>query len=251
MKKMTFFAVMLMVAAALTSCGAKKNVAQNGYQQPPYYQQPYAQQPPQQNPYQQQPTYQQPPQQQPTKRVTGPEAKVREWEAKGMELIGSAGMLDMYQVASEVYAKFANNRDKYVILSGIGQHQSPSGARQAAQLFAIMEYATSAGVEVKGRFDREFATTTEMDKLIAAYAGNIQSKLAAYMNEELGVQRKVELPNGKQGYECERWWTLDESKLKRLRQEAMEQALQETATEQTMGNAIREYVNEAVPGNIQ
>lgn len=34
MKKMTFFAVMLMVATALASCGAKKNVAQQSTQQP-------------------------------------------------------------------------------------------------------------------------------------------------------------------------------------------------------------------------
>lgn len=54
MKKMTFFPVVLMVATALTACGAKKQVAQNGYYQ----------QQPQQAPYQQQqPTYQQPPQQ--------------------------------------------------------------------------------------------------------------------------------------------------------------------------------------------
>ncbi len=60
MKKMNLFAIVMMMAVfALSSCGAKKQLAQNGY----YQQQPYAQQSPQQNPYQQQPTYQQPPQQ--------------------------------------------------------------------------------------------------------------------------------------------------------------------------------------------
>ena len=57
MKKMTFFAILLLAVVATTSCGAKKQVAQNGYYQPqPTYQQPQPQPQPQ-------PTYQQPQQQ--------------------------------------------------------------------------------------------------------------------------------------------------------------------------------------------
>lgn len=241
MKKMTFFAVMLMVAAALTSCGANKQVAQNGYQQPPYYQQPYAQQ----NPYQQQPQ-QQPVYNQPTKRVTGPEAKVREWESKGMELAGNSGLFDMYTVAEQVYNKLAANRDKYIILSGTFTHQTESGAKSLAQTVAITDYAKSAGSAVKGRFEREVSSISDLDKIVEAYSGIIQKKISSYMNEELAVRKKTD-----KGVTVEVWWSLDESKVKQLRQQAMEQALQETAVEQIVGNAIRDYVNEAVPGNFE
>lgn len=77
MKKMTFLTVLLMAVFAVTSCGAKKQVAQNGYyQQQPSYQQP--QQPVYQQP-QQAVSYQQPQQQpqQPTEQVR-PTRKKRE-----------------------------------------------------------------------------------------------------------------------------------------------------------------------------
>ena len=152
----------------------------------------------------------------------------------------------MYDCLKAVYEKVLPNRDKYILVSGVGVHKtSKDAAHQAAQFNAIMYYAAAAGSEIKGRVEREFATFTDLDKLIAAYSGTIQKKLSSYMNEEIAVRRQTE-----NGYELEAWFTLDENKVKLLRQQAMEQALQETAVEQVVGNAIRDYVNEAVPGNV-
>ena len=86
MKKMTFFPVVLMVATALTACGAKKQVAQNGYyqqQQQQSYQQP------------QQPTNQ--PQQQPAEvRPTRTKREIEPCVAKALE---PAENLRMYATA--------------------------------------------------------------------------------------------------------------------------------------------------------
>lgn len=244
MKKINLFAaVLLMMAAMLTSCGAKRQMA---YQQPPYYQQPY-----QQAPYaQQQPMYQQPPQQQPiysqpTKRVVGPEAKVREWESKGMELAGNSGLFDMYTVAEQVYNKLAANKDKYVLTNGVGVHStSRDAAKNAALQNAIQYYASQCGTVIKGRVEREYSTFTDIDKLVTAYSGYVEGLLRGYFNEELAVYRKTD-----NGYEVECWYTVEENNARVARQQAMTKALQELAVEQTTGENIKKFVDEAMPSN--
>ena len=248
MKKMTFFAVMLMVAAALTSCGAKKQVAQNGYQQPQYYQQPY-----QQQPYQQQPAYQQPAQQPtynqpaPAKRLSGPEKRVADWEKKGFEGAGNYGFEDLLETTKALSDKVKNNRDKYILISGFGTHAtSEDAAHNAALQFAIQRYASQAGTVIKGRVDREYSNFSETDKLVTAYSGYIKQQLVGFMNEELAVRRQTE-----KGYEVEAWYTLDEARVQNVRKQAMEKALKEVAIEQIAGNNIRDYVNEAVPDDAE
>lgn len=243
MKKSILLFSAMTIVLLFASCGVNKKVAQGGY--PPYYQQPYT-------PYPNQTPTQAPQQtgRKPNSNVnhlTGPAGKVTEWQAGGWEIAGNNGLFTMYDVTKAVYDKLLNNRDKYILVSGVGGHKtSLDAAHQAALLDAIMHYSVAAGTQLKGRVEREFATFTDLDKLIAAYSGVIEKNLSSYMNEEIAVKRKTE-----KGYELEAWFTLDEGKLKLLRQQAMEQAIEETAIEETVGNAIRDNVNSPVNGNLE
>lgn len=255
MKKINLFAaVLLMMAAMLTSCGAKKQVA---YQQPPYYQQPYqqnpyGQQPPQQNPYQQQPTYQQPPQQpvynQPTQKdplAGAAQKKAKEWESKGFEITGSKAALPMESALQMYYDKVYTDPDKYIIVSGSGiAPASPQAAKDVALAGACRNYAASAGSVVNGALNSQFSSFGDVDKVVGVFEQIVRDKILPYMHEELSVRRHVS-----KAWEVEALYILDEEKASQVRQQAWDQTVKETAVEQVIADEISKKVRELVRTN--
>ena len=253
MKKINLFAVVLMMAAfALTSCGAKKQLAQNGYQQPPYYQQPYAQQPPQQNPYQQQPTYQQPPQQQPIyNQPVGQEDEAREktneWQKAGYTITGAYGMRTMYKVLSLMYQKIDAEPERYVPFMGHGQ--TNDGELSTAMIYAnnsaAINYANACGSVVSGGVARQFSNFGELGtKLMGAYTQKVAEKIVPFLHEAISVKRTQN-----NILEVEAYYLIDENDAYKVRKDAMDQALRETATEQIFGSAVDEWVKKFVSPN--
>lgn len=250
---MTFFAVMLMVAAALASCGAKKNVAQNGYyqQQPPYYQQPYGQQPPQQNPYQQ-PVYNQPPQQQPVYNqpvAQRDEAQVKEneWTKAGYTITGGYGFRSMYKVLSDMYKKLDAEPERYVPVMGHGK--TNDGELSTALIYASnsagINYANACGSVISGGVARQFSNFGELGtKLMGAYTQKVAEKILPFLHEAISVKRTQN-----NILEVESYYLIDENDAYKVRKDAMDQALKETATEQIFGTAVDEWVKKFVRPN--
>lgn len=250
MKKINLFAaILLMMAAMLTSCGAKKQAA---YQQPPYYQQPYqqapyAQQPPQQNPYQQQPTYQQPPQQQPIGNVDEAREKENEWKKAGYTITGGSGMRTMYSVLSNMYKKLDAEPDRYVSIMGHGK--TNDGELSTAMFYANnaagINYANACGSVISGGIARQFSNFGELGtKLMGAYTQKVAEKIMPFMHEAISVKR-----GQNNNLEVESYYLIDENDAYKVRKDAMDQALKETATEQIFGTAVDEWVKQFVKPN--
>ena len=249
MKKMTFFAVMLLaVTAVFTSCGAKRNVVQN---QPPYYQQPYAQQPPQQNPYQQQPTYQQPPQQQPVynQPVQRDEAQIKEneWTKAGYTITGGYGFRTMYKVLSDMYKKIDEDPERYAPVMGHGK--TNDGELSTAMIYANnsagINYANACGSVISGGVARQFSNFGELGtKLMGAYTQKVAEKILPFLHEAISVKRTQN-----NILEVESYYLLDENDAYKVRKDAMDQALRETAAEQIFGTAVDEWVKQFVRPN--
>lgn len=254
MKKLSLFTVMLlMVVAVLSSCGAKRNMAQSGYyqQQPPYYQQPYAQQPPQQYPPQQ-PTYQQQPQQQPVynqpQQPVGNTDEAREkeneWKKAGYTITGAYGMRTMYSVLSNMYKKIDAEPERYAPFMGHGQTNDGelSTAMMYAQNAAAINYANACGSVVSGGIARQFSNFGELGtKLMGAYTQKVAEKIVPFLHEAIAVKRTQN-----NILEVEAYYLIDENDASKMRKDAMDQALRETATEQIFGSAVDEWVKKFV-----
>lgn len=233
MKKMTTFAVLLMVAAAFTACGANKQVAQ----QPPYYQQPYAQQPPQQ------PVYNQPTQSDPL--AGAAQKKAKEWESKGFEITGSKAALPMDAALQLFYNKVYTDPDKYIIISGTGiAPASPQAAKDVALAGACRNYAAQSGSVVNGAFENQFSSFGDVDKVVGIFEQIVRDKILPCMREEITVRRQTA-----KGWEVEVLYTLEEDQAAKVRQQAWDQTVQETALEQVIADEISKKVKELVRTN--
>ena len=239
--------VFLGVTAILTSCGAKRNVAQSGYgQQPPYYQQPYSQQS-QQNPYQQQQPQQQPVNNQPIGQEDEAREKTNEWQKAGYTITGAYGMRTMYKVLSLMYQKIDAEPERYSPFMGHGQ--TKDGELSTAMIYAsnsaAINYANACGSVISGGVARQFSNFGELGtKLMGAYTQKVAEKIVPYLQEAISVKRTQNSM-----LEVEAYYLVDENEAYKVRKDAMDQALRETATEQIFGTAVDEWVKKFVSQN--
>ena len=204
----------------ITSCGAtKKSVSQT-----------YPQSAPQQVT------------QAPQKIATGPEGKVREWQAAGYSIDGTRTMYDKL-VAH--YAKIDAN-EQLIEVEGTAIGSEKSDARMYCLNDAAISYATAAKSVVEGGLSRQFSNFSESGiKLMGAYTQKVQEAIVPFLNESVAVYRTT-TKNGKNAIKYDIYYIVDETKAAQIRKTAIDQALRETATEQVFGTAVDEWVKKFV-----
>ena len=236
-----YYAIVLTMALlVLTSCGARKQMAYNGYnnqQQPPYYQQPYGQQT-----QQQQPVYNQP--QQTSGDENEAREKCKEWEKAGYSITGAYGMRTMYSVLNNMYRKMDAEPERYTPFMGHGKTADGeiSTARMYAQNAAAIDYANACGSVILGGIARQFSNFSELGtKLMGAYTQKVAEKIVPFLHEAISVKRTQN-----NVLEVEAYYLRDENDAYKVRKDAIDQALKETATEQVFGSAVDEWVKKFV-----
>lgn len=229
-----------MALLVLTSCGARKQMAYNGYnnqQQPQYYQQPYGQQS-----QQQQPAYNQ--SQQTGSDESEAREKCKEWEKAGYSITGAYGMKTMYGVLSSMYKKMDAEPERYTPCMGHGKTTDGelSTARMFAENAAAIDYANACGSIISGGIARQFSNFSELGtKLMGAYTQKVAGKIVPFLHEAISVKRTQN-----NVLEVETYYLIDENDAYKVRKDAMDQALKETATEQVFGSAVDEWVKKFV-----
>lgn len=174
--------------------------------------------------------------------ATGAEGKVQEWESEGYKIDGTRTMYDKLTLH---YAKLDEN-ENLVEVEGTGIGSEKSEARLYALNDAAIMYATAAKSVVEGGITRQFGNITESGvKLMGAYTQKVQSAIVPYLKESVAVFRNTTI-NGKSAVDYDIYFIVDEANASRVRKEAMDQALKDTATEQTFGSAVDQWVKEFV-----
>lgn len=174
--------------------------------------------------------------------ATGPEAKVKEWQADGYKIDGTRTMYD--KLVAHYQQQDANSNLIEVEGSGIGVEKTD--ARMYSLNSAAIQYATAASSVVSGGMSREFSNFTELgNKLMGAYTQKIQNAILPFLKESIAVYRNTK-KDGKDVIEYDIYYLVDETKVAQVRKDAMDQALKETATEQIFGTAVDEWVKKFV-----
>ena len=239
MKQIKSLAI-IAIACVFASCGAKQVAANQPYYQQPV-QQPYYQQPVQQ------PYYQQPAQPSRGGVASGAEGKVKEWESQGYSITGAYGFRTMFDVLAAMYQKIDAEPERYEVFMGSGKTTDGelSTARIYAQNAAAIDYATAAGSVVSGGLARQFSNFSEIGtKLMGAYTQKVAEQIVPYLKEAIAVKR---VQNNV--LEVEAYYLIDANAASNVRKNAMDQALQETATEQIFGTAVDQWVRQFVTPN--
>ncbi len=174
----------------------------------------------------------------------GTEAKVAEWTAAGYTLAGAMGTFTMYDLLEMHNNKIISDMERYIPVFGTGQDEF--GELSTARLYALndacVNYATAAGSVVSGGMNRAFSNLGEKGtKLQGAYTQKVAQYITPYMKESVAVKRTTQ-----KGVEVEVYYIIDEQHASKVRKQAMDEALKETATEQIFGTAVDEWVKEFV-----
>lgn len=178
--------------------------------------------------------------------LTGPEGKVKEWKEQGFQISGALSTFTMYDVLKMHNEKILSDTERYSSEFGASDGPDKSTARLGALMDASINYATRAGSVVSGGMGRQFSNFGEMgNKLMGAYTQKVKEYVTPFLKESCAVCRPI-IKNGKNLYEYEVFYILDEQKAKDVRKTAMDAALKETGTEQVFGTAVDEWVKKFV-----
>lgn len=178
----------------------------------------------------------------------GSDGKVREWQSQGFSLTGAYSTLTMADALDRHNNIILSDMDRFIPVFGTGT--DPQGELSTARLYALndaaISYATAAGSAVSGAINRAFSNFTEQGtKLQGAYTQKVAEYITPHLKESVSVKR-----NSNRGIEVEVFYIIDELNAAKIRKDAMNKALQETATEQLFGNAVDEWVKAIVnPSN--
>lgn len=123
--------------------------------------------------------------------------------------------------------------------------RSINTARLAAINSAATQYATLASNHVKGRAISDLrlnqSEQDEADMFYAAYATQIESMVSGVLEESFSVIQRG--AGGMNNYET--YFLIDEQAARKIRNDAMKQALQDTDYGVEYGKKIIDFVNEA------
>ncbi len=250
MKKMNFLVAIATVCVCfLSGCGMRRQMYGPYYPPYPAYQQPT-------QPTAAQPalsTTTQPTSEQSTlsaaqKRTvkSGPERRLEIWEEGGYTLSGDQSFYAPYDLLVRHYNKVEADPERYISVMGVGKGADLATARYSAQFNASTTYATSAGSVIAGGMAGSHSSFSEEGmKTMGAYTQKVRDYLTPEIKESFFVYRKVPVEN-KVKYEVEAYYLIDEQRASKIRKQAMDEALKETATEQIFGTAVDEWVKEFV-----
>lgn len=171
--------------------------------------------------------------------------KMKEYKAKNYELFGSSRSLDVALLTH--YEKLNTLGDKaYEVVGVASNFKSKNVGHQMAINSACITYAQQAGSAVRGRVLSDMqgnadAPEIEFDKFYAAYERLIEKEIKGEMRESYSVIRST----GKNTYEMESYFIVDEDAASKARLRAMEAAAQETEMAQEYAKRIAVFVEEA------
>lgn len=170
---------------------------------------------------------------------------VTEWKREGFKMTGAMSTFSMRQALDYHNSKILSDRDRFVAVMGTSEGagmKDLTSASLVAQNDAAIRYAQAAGSVISGGIGREFANFSEQGaKLMGAYTQKVSEYIMPLMKESFAIF-KVD----GEYYHVRTYYIIDEVSALKAREEAMDKALKETATEQVFGSSVNTWVKEFV-----
>lgn len=170
------------------------------------------------------------------------EYKKGKWEVYGTSHTLEVAMLNHYNKLQDEDAKELHGVASSFMSKNIG--------RQAAMNSAINDYARQAQTVVRGRvlsdiFSDSDDVPAEFDKFYAAYESMVVKEIKGEMEPTYSIIRsKGKDKDGKETFEMQSFFVVNETKASKARLRALENALKESSIAEKYASQVSEFVRE-------
>ena len=172
--------------------------------------------------------------------------KMKEYEKGGWKIFGTSHTLDV-----ALLAHYDNlTKDGVTEVMGTAVSSNKNIGKDKVLMSACVTYAQKIGSNIKGRIVEDMGSVVSTEELAEfehfyeAYENSIQAEIKGELRNSYSIYRPVEI-QGKEAYEFQTYYIVDENEASRARIRAFQNAATESAEAQKYAEQVSEFINEA------
>jgi hypothetical protein len=172
--------------------------------------------------------------------------KVKKYQKEGWEIFGSSHTLEMALLNH--YEALEN--EGIVELTSYATSTNKNIGKEKLMMAACAEYAKSIGSNIKGRITEDMASDlsteelSEFENFYAAYENRVKAEVRGELKPSYFIYRPVTV-QGKNAYEFEAHFLVDEAGASRARIRAFQNAAKESEIAQKYADKVSKFIEEA------
>jgi len=172
--------------------------------------------------------------------------KVKKYQKEGWDIFGSSHTLEMALLNHYE----ALEKDGVTEVTGYATSANKNIGKDKLMMSACTAYAQQIGSYIKGRIVEDMGsivTTEELEEFehfYAAYENAVKAEIRGELRPSYTIYRQVSL-HGKQVYEFEGHYIVDEAAASRARIRAFKNAAKESAVAQKYADSVAQFINDA------
>ena len=172
--------------------------------------------------------------------------KMKEYEKGGWKIFGTSHTLDV-----ALLAHYDNlTKDGVTEVMGTAVSSNKNIGKDKVLMSACVTYAQKIGSNIKGRIVEDMGSVVSTEELAEfehfyeAYVNSIKGESKGELRNSYSIYRPVEI-QGKEAYEFQTYYIVDENEASRARIRAFQNAAKESAVAQKYAEQVSEFINEA------
>ncbi len=172
--------------------------------------------------------------------------KMKEYAKGGWKIFGTSHTLDV-----ALLTHYDNlTKDGVTEVMGTAVSSNKNIGKDKVLMSACVTYAQKIGSNIKGRIVEDMGSVVSTEELAEfehfyeAYENSVQAEIKGELRNSYSIYRPVEI-QGKEAYEFQTYYIVDENEASRARIRAFQNAAKESAVAQKYAEQVSEFINEA------
>ena len=172
--------------------------------------------------------------------------KMKEYEKGGWKIFGTSHTLDVALLTH--YDNLTKDGVTEVMRTAVSSNKNIG--KDKVLMSACVTYAQKIGSNIKGRIVEDMGSVVSTEELAEfehfyeAYENSVQAEIKGELRNSYSIYRPVEI-QGKEAYEFQTYYIVDENEASRARIRAFQNAAKESAVAQKYAEQVSEFINEA------
>lgn len=180
------------------------------------------------------------------------EQRAQELRKDGYKVTGPMSTFTIEECL-QMYRDKVSEPDRYIGLQGVSEGAKMTdliSAKRTALADAASTYAAQSQSEIDSKLVAQFGNIVESSriKIMGAFAQKVQSVTVSNLKEYITLYRVVPTKsaagNAIDEYQVISYYIIDTQAMTKLKQQALEETLKETAAEQVFGDSVMKWLNE-------
>ncbi len=172
-------------------------------------------------------------------------AKIKKYTSEGWAIFGTSHSLEVALLKH--YEKLSE--DGITEVYGTAVSSNKNIGKDKLMMSACISYAQKCGSNIKGRIVEDMGSVVSFEELeefehfYAAYENNVQAQIKGELVASYSIYRPTKI-NGKDVYEFETYYIVDETAASKARIRAFQNAIKESAVAQKYAEMISKFIEE-------